>query len=258
MATKPVFRRAGGKRRLIKHFEDWLPVRPQSFVEPFCGGAAVLLSREKPVGVLEVLNDLNQEITNVYRCIRHHGAEVVRCLDWMPNSLAEFKAQVKAAPDTDILRAVRWLYLNWLSFGSTGDSFGWSRGVGGGAAKRIDNKQADILALAARLQGVIIDCRDYAAVLKTFDAPGAFFFVDPPYLKGDCEYAAWGMPEFETLARQLRNLQGDWVLTTSGHQEMKDLFSSWCEVREITRQRGIDNKTAAKYAELVIRRKRKR
>ena len=65
----PIIPWIGGKRRLAKHI---LPMFPEHtcYVEPFCGAAALYFM--KAPAKVEVLNDINGELVNMYRVIKHH------------------------------------------------------------------------------------------------------------------------------------------------------------------------------------------
>lgn len=47
--------------------------------EAFAGGAALYFKREQPAKV-EVLNDLNGDLVNLYRVVQHHLEKLVRQL----------------------------------------------------------------------------------------------------------------------------------------------------------------------------------
>lgn len=66
----PVIPWPGGKRRLIKHLYPHFPAH-ETYVEAFAGGAAALLMRPVPAP-LEVINDINNDLVCLYRCIRFH------------------------------------------------------------------------------------------------------------------------------------------------------------------------------------------
>ena len=70
----------GGKRRLAKHL---LPMFPEHscYVELFSGGAALFFMRPVPAKV-EVLNDINGQLINLYRVVQHHFDEFVRQFEW--------------------------------------------------------------------------------------------------------------------------------------------------------------------------------
>lgn len=70
-ATKatPIVPWIGGKRRLAKHI---LPLFPEHacYVEPSCGVAALYFL--KAPAKVEVINDINGELVNLCRIVRHH------------------------------------------------------------------------------------------------------------------------------------------------------------------------------------------
>jgi DNA adenine methylase len=77
--AKPIVPWIGGKRRLAKRI---LPLYPphECYVEPFAGGAALFFMKT-PSGV-EVLNDINGELINLYRVVKHHLEELISQFKW--------------------------------------------------------------------------------------------------------------------------------------------------------------------------------
>jgi DNA adenine methylase len=59
---------------LLKHLYPHFPAH-ESCVEAFAGGAAALMMRYTPAP-LEVLNDVDDELVRLYRCLRHHLDDV--------------------------------------------------------------------------------------------------------------------------------------------------------------------------------------
>lgn len=72
--SKPIIPWMGGKSRLAK---DILPLFPQHtcYVEPFAGAAALFFKKEPSKA--EVLNDVNGDLVNLYRVVKHHLEEFV-------------------------------------------------------------------------------------------------------------------------------------------------------------------------------------
>ena len=123
--SDPIIPWVGGKRRLAKHL---LPLFPQHkcYVEPFCGGAALFF--RKKASKVEVINDINGELINLYRVVKNHLEEFVRQFKWALSSRQIFDWQ-KATPTevlTDIQRAARFYYLQNMAFGAKveGQTFG--------------------------------------------------------------------------------------------------------------------------------------
>jgi DNA adenine methylase len=77
--VQPIIPWIGGKRRLVKTI---LPLFPEHrcYVEPFAGAAALLFAKEE--SPTEVLNDINGELINLYRVLKHHLIEFLNQFKW--------------------------------------------------------------------------------------------------------------------------------------------------------------------------------
>lgn len=89
MSAQPIIPWIGGKRRLADRI---FPLFPQHscYVEPFAGGAALFFLRPVPAEV-EVLNDVNGDLINLYRVVQNHLEEFVRQFKWALSSRQVFK-----------------------------------------------------------------------------------------------------------------------------------------------------------------------
>ena len=76
--VKPFVKWAGGKRKLVKKFSHLVPNSYETYFEPFVGGGAVFfyLNPKKAT-----LNDLNDELINVYRVIKNKPDDLMKELD---------------------------------------------------------------------------------------------------------------------------------------------------------------------------------
>jgi len=127
-------------------------------VEPFCGSAAVLLS--KPPVSVEVLNDLDEEIVNFFRVLREHPEEF--------NARSEAEKAKSADTNDDLERARLFLVRSWMTIG--GPTTRWASGF----RYRTDERMAVLLRwwqdmperlayVVDRLRSVLIENRDYNA-----------------------------------------------------------------------------------------------
>jgi DNA adenine methylase len=70
----PVLSWAGGKRQLLKDIKKHIPEKFSTYYEPFLGGGAVLFELQPSEAVV---NDVNEELINVYLVIRDHVEELI-------------------------------------------------------------------------------------------------------------------------------------------------------------------------------------
>jgi DNA adenine methylase len=250
---KPVFSWPGGKSWASKHV---LPLIPQHacYVEPFAGGLAILLAKEP--SALEVVNDINSDLINFFRCVKFHRDELIKELQWVLNSREEFTSFKQQPGLTDIQRAARWFCRQTLSFGGDGDSFAVTRKPGGGANKSRHSLLEKLGALNDRLDKVVTEHLDWHHCLELYDSSETFFFVDPPYLGGKIKnYKAWGEADLKSLRDCLVERKGKWILTINDCEAARSLFQKQKKTT-LTRQRGIANRTEKdrqEYKELLIR-----
>lgn len=175
----PIVPWMGGKRRLAKHL---LPMFPEHtcYVELFAGGAALFFMRPQPAKV-EVLNDLNGQLINLYRVVQHHFDEFVRQFQWTLTSREVFARLQSTPPDcmTDIQRAARFFYLQHNAFGGKicDQHFGTATtGKAWNAAQIADKLQV----ARNRLSGVYVENESWERCFQRYDREHTFFYAAPP------------------------------------------------------------------------------
>ena len=70
----------GGKSLLAKKIVSMFPDDFDRYIEVFRGGGSVLFAKDKHAP-LEVYNDVNGQLVNLFRCIRFHREELQREID---------------------------------------------------------------------------------------------------------------------------------------------------------------------------------
>ena len=223
--VKPILRWPGGKS---KHLKRLLPlISPHvCYVEPFAGGLALLLAKER--SDVEIVNDSNRDLIALYRCVQWHPealcAEIEWCLSARVN-IADFRENRGL---TDLQRAARFLVLNKTSFAGSMTSFAVQKTSGGGAAFS-RARLADLMkALNARLDKVVVECLDWMRCVDLYDSENTLFFLDPPYLGSTIRaYAGWTEEQMTALRDVLRRLKGRWILTVDASKFCHSLFSEW-------------------------------
>jgi len=243
----------GGKRLLRKQIIPMIPGDIIAYIEPFGGAGWILFAKERHAQV-EVYNDLDGELVNLFMIIKYHLDALVQELAYLISSRALF-VKVKNNPGfTDIQRAVRFLYLIKRSFGAKGAHYGTSK-VSGGAGLA---SHANIITLAeklhSRLDKVAIENKDFEAIVKSYDAATSFFYFDPPYFRGNHFYPRVGKFDHGRLAAVLPGMRGRWIVSIDDCVQAREMFGQW-KIKTVTRKLGIRNTAAGSrdFKELLVK-----
>ena len=89
MIPRPVLRYHGAKFRIRDFVISYFPSH-RSYIEPYGGGASILLS--KPRAHHEVYNDLDDDIVNLFRVLRapDQASQLIQLLNLTPYARYEF------------------------------------------------------------------------------------------------------------------------------------------------------------------------
>lgn len=220
----PIIPWIGGKRRLAKHLLPLFP-RHQCYVEPFCGAAALFFLKQ-PSDV-EVLNDINGDLVNLYRVVKHHLEEFVRQFKWALSSREIFKWLQATPPETmtDIQRAARFFYLQRLCFNGKIESQVFAVDVQAPPAINLLRLEEELSAAHLRLSRAYIEDRHWSDCVQRLDRPDTFFFMDPPYWGTEGYGVPFPIEEYSAIAAAMRSLKGKALLTVNDHRDMREAFA---------------------------------
>jgi DNA adenine methylase len=178
----------GGKGRMARKIVPLLPAG-RVYVEPYAGAASVFWHLDPPREV-EVLNDLNGEIINLFRVLqdRDQFERLAHRLTWTPYSVDEFRRAGRCESHDPVDRAWSFFVRHGQGFSGKSDSDGnWGRVFGSsrGMAKTASNWRSRLSLLDhwhSRLTRVQLDNRDALDVIRYWDSPDTVFYLDPPYV----------------------------------------------------------------------------
>ena len=156
----------------------------ESYVEPFGGGASILLAK-KPCAGVTTYNDLDSVVCDFFRTIAD------------PAKFEEFYDHVRLLPlsrelfyeyrDTwanfkGIERVARWFLVARQSFAGKQEDWGYSVLPSRKAIKSWLSAIALLPEVHQRLQSVQIEHNDFRKILKTYKGEGYLAYCDPPYI----------------------------------------------------------------------------
>ena len=246
----------GGKRLLRKTIAPLIPKDILSYVEPFGGAGWVFFYNDK-WAELEIYNDLDGRLVNLFRIVKYHPEALKEELKYLLGSREIFMQFLNMVGITDIQRAAQFLFLITRSFAGMGENYGTVKKVGGGANKSQANMLLKIDAIHKRLDKVLIENRDFEKLITQYDHKDAFFYCDPPYTYG-AGYDVTSTKDFdhERLRDLLKNIKGRFLLSYDDSPKIRELYKGY-EMIEIERLNGLNNRQGGErknkiFKELLI------
>lgn len=240
----------GGKRLLRKDISRLIPQDISSYIEPFGGGGWVLFYYHR-WAELEVYNDLDGRLVNLFRVVKYHPCELAREMCYLFHSREQFLSLIQNPGETDIQKAARFMFILSRSFGGKGKCFGvcydGSIKSAGGLIERIDK-------ISKRLDKVIIENLSAMELIPQYDTQNAFFYCDPPYSSGaGYDVISTTNFEHERLRDILKNIKGRFLLSYDDAPKIRELYKDF-NIIEIERVNGINRKCIKNnmYKELLI------
>ncbi|WP_349743946.1 DNA adenine methylase [Roseateles cavernae] len=223
--ANPIVPWIGGKRRLADHLIPRFPAH-KCYVEVFAGGAALYFLR--PPAEVEVINDVNGELINLYRVVKHHLEEFVRQFKWMLSSRAVFTwlQDTPAETMTDLQRAARFYYLQHQCFGGKVQGQNWGTATTAPPMNLLRIEE-QLSAAHLRLSSAYIEQLDWRACLKRYDRPHTFFYMDPPYWETEGYGVPFPFGEYEAMATEMRRLQGKAIVSLNDHPAIRACFAGF-------------------------------
>jgi len=237
----------GGKRLLRKEISKYVPRKINGYIEPFGGAGWMLLYKDKWAD-LEVYNDLDNRLTNMFLQVKYHPEELLKELSLMLSSRTLFYQIISQPGLTEIQKAARFIYIICKSFGSKGEHFGTSQTRG---ISSIQNRLDRIKDLNQRLDKVLIENKTYQDILRLYDTKDNFFYLDPPYTEG-CTYDNAKNFNHQELRDLLKKVKGRFILSYDDSPLVRELYAKFYYL-PVVRIKGINRKEGkSDYNELII------
>lgn len=235
----------GGKKLLRKQIISMFPEKIDRYIEVFGGAGWVLFGRDKHAP-LEVYNDAESNLVNLFRCIKYHCGELQKELEWRLNSREDFysyKAQLSSPGLTDIQRAALFYMLIRISFGGDRRTFGCN-------TKNLGNAMEQLPAVSKRLNGVVIEHKDFENLINVYDRPGALFYCDPPYhMTEDMYDVPFNEEDHRRLRDALSRIKGRFLLSYNDDEFVRKLYSGF----EIVPVERANNLASGSYKEIIVK-----
>ena len=216
----------GGKGKLLWIINKLMPDRYTRFIDVFGGSGTVTMCRPIQRGCMEVYNDFNGNLTNLFCCVKNRPMALLAELGFLPlNTRDDFNVLYKffskgeftddylqeemdltevylKPPDAEAIRALMLERAPRGSIRRAADFFKLIRYSFSGGAKSFGGKPCDIRRFfhliwecSRRLANVIVENKDFEEVIRQYDRAGAVIYCDPPYYKAESCYEVEFPPE---------------------------------------------------------------
>ena len=246
----------GGKKALRELIVSVFPLYYERYIEVFGGGGWVLFHKP-PGNDFEVYNDFNGLLTNLYRCVREKPDELIEALHFVLNSRKDFdivrNSLARDSPASDVERASYFYQLIRYSYASGLTSFGsqphdmWSNFPLIEQAHR-------------RLSKVVIENKDFEKLIRQYDRPVSFFYLDPPYYETEKYYKNVGEDGFQEkdhirLRDTLMDIEGKFLLSYNDCEFIRNLYDvPNIQIESFTRINNIKQRydNGAQFPEILI------
>ncbi|NQT07559.1 DNA adenine methylase [Candidatus Bathyarchaeota archaeon] len=221
--------------------------RHRVYVEPFVGAGHVFWAKE-PAEV-EVINDLDPGLMKWYQDLKKRSR--FSC-DMTPNKEKFYRIREKPGP----LSFCDYLHLIKFSYGCKRRDYSPSKL--NRCLESEDPSTCTVNKLANnfdrfrdRLSRTRILKRDYRDVLKKYDGPDTFFYLDPPFHELSCPYVSCEVSPRQ-IADAVRKLKGKWLLSYNDHPDVRAAFKGY-KIEKFENQYSMNESDVKQVFEVLIR-----
>jgi DNA adenine methylase len=275
----------GGKKALRELIYERLPKEYERYIEVFGGGGWVLFGKCPDSRCMEVYNDFNSNLANLFFCVKERSIAFLLELGFLPlNSRDEFYVlrkfiskeefkkdylkeelelaqrylsdpefeEVKAiltenAEVTDVKRAAVFFKLIRYSYGSGCTSY---------SCQPFDVRKTFFLIWEAnrRLANTVIENKDFEALIRQYDRPNAFFYCDPPYYQTEGHYEVEFHKEDHVRLRDtLAQIEGKFLVSYNDCEYIRELYEDF-HIESVTRLNNLAQRYdgGCEYPEVLI------
>lgn len=227
----------GSKQSLAQQIINILP-KHKIYLEPFLGSGAVFFLKEK--AFTEILNDLDGDIVNLFKCMRDRPEELAALIELTPYSREEYKASYQREDCEDLERARRFfIRCNMARAGMQHYSSAWRHAgpVRGSKYRQAvvgpwNKLPAEIIEAAGRLKEAEIENTAAIDLIEKYNRPDCLIYADPPYLLSTRRQRYYNVEmeseqEHESLLKALLKHSGSVVLSGYDSEIYNDYLASW-------------------------------
>jgi len=275
----------GGKKALRNIIYRLFPKDFGRYIEVFGGGGWVLFGKPPDCKGMEVYNDFNGNLTNLFYCVKNRTLAFLTELGFLPlNSRHDFNVlrrffekdefdteylkeelelaqqnlpppefeelraiMLEQAEPSDVWRAAAFFKLIRYSYGSGCTSYG---------CQPFDiRKTFDLIWQGSRrLRDTVIENKDFEELIRQYDRENAFIYCDPPYYLTEGHYAVeFRREDHFRLRDTLKGCQGKFLVSYNDCEFIRELYQDF-RIEAVSRLNNLAQRydNGCEYAEVLI------
>lgn len=234
MVMKAIAKYPGSKWSLADWIISYFP-KHHSYLEPFFGSGAVLFN--KPRSNIETVNDLDNNVVNLFECIRENPKKLASMIHMTPYARKVYERAYEEFPEDKFEAALNfYVRLNMgYGFRTSGERVGWKNDIQGRersyASQDWCNLPEKIMQAAERLRGVQIENRPAVELIERFNFENVLIYCDPPYMlktrHGKQYRCEMDDKDHEILLRLLLQHKGPVLISGYDTDLYRDMLGDW-------------------------------
>lgn len=206
----------------------------------------------KEPSTIEVINDIDKELINLFKMIKYHSPEIERLLgyEFSRRDIFEEYKNYNINYLTEIHRAIRFLYLITQSFVGKGKTYGYGTTTKPSQKVFYKNMLSDI---RERLSNTYVENLSFEKIIDKYDREESLFFCDPPYFETAGYDYEFTEDDHILLRDKLSNIKGKFILTINDHEKVREWYKDF-NIEEVDVNYSISKEKSGrgKYKELII------
>lgn len=239
MPVAPILTRVGSKKPIRDLVKRKAPKDYTFYIEPFVGSGAVYFYLD--IDVPAVISDLDADLIKIHKAIQSNPSV---------DNISKYENMTEGEIDA---------FINKKNFSKTIDKIAQytarTSGTFGGKPAKADKdgkykvyKYANIATKLRRIpenaeymKNTLVLNQDYKTVIKKYDRPGAFIYLDPPYENSGRLYDFPDM-DYEEMAGVLKKVKGKFLMSINDSPTIRKTFKDFKISKVVVRGGGGSDK----------------
>ena len=219
---KSPFCRTGSKFSMRNMIVPIIPAH-KVYVELFAGSASIFFSKEK--AEVNVLNDLDTSVINKFKALVK-APDNIKSYNTDLNTRDKIRHFYDNHSNTPQNKLLLEKITSCNGFGSKPVKYSGMIYKGSNPYNSLVKHLPEYKEL---LKGVKLETKDYEKIVKKYDSPQTFFFIDPPYENTNTSfgYAEDVKFDFIRLRKVLDKIKGSFLLTINDSAQIRSLFKGF-------------------------------